>query len=142
MSTSGNTNATLTDFLHAVEKLELDSSNWVMFQHRFLIAIRQKKVYAQFDGTSLRPKVLASVTAKGSTKDPTTEQVKLLQAWQDKEDLAMYLLTQKLLDSIFAKYMQKKTVAEIWSAIVIEFMRKSMLMHLWLCVMRRGQSPF
>ncbi|KAK2467948.1 hypothetical protein APHAL10511_000243 [Amanita phalloides] len=129
MSTTGNTNSTLSDFSHVVEKLESDSSNWVMFQSRFLIAVRQKKVYAQFDGSNPKPKVSASVTTEDSTADPTTEQVKKLQTWQDKEDLAMYLLMQKLPDSIFAKYMQKATVAEMWSAIVIEFTRKSMLMH-------------
>ncbi|KAK2461343.1 hypothetical protein APHAL10511_006641 [Amanita phalloides] len=100
-----------------------------MFQSRFLIAVCQKKVYAQFDGSNPKPKVSASVMTEDSTTDPTTEQVKKLQTWQDKEDLAMYLLMQKLPDSIFAKYMRKATVAEMWSAIVIEFTRKSMLMR-------------
>ncbi|KAK2459856.1 hypothetical protein APHAL10511_008126 [Amanita phalloides] len=49
-------------------------------------------------------------------------------AWEEKEDLAMYLLLQKLPDSIFAKYMRKSSVTEIWAAIVVEFTQKSMLM--------------
>ena len=48
--------------------------------------------------------------------------------WQEHEDTALYLLSQKLPDSIFSKYWQKSMVAEIWSAIRVKFTQKSMLM--------------
>ncbi|KAK2459806.1 hypothetical protein APHAL10511_008238 [Amanita phalloides] len=48
--------------------------------------------------------------------------------WTQSQDLALYLLSQKLPDSILTKYMCKQTVAEMWSAIIAEFMQKSMLM--------------
>jgi len=39
----------------------------------------------------------------------------------------MYLLSQKLADSTLTKYMRKDTVALMWTAIIQEFMQKSML---------------
>jgi len=39
----------------------------------------------------------------------------------------VYLLSQKLADSTLTKYMQKDTIALMWTAIVQEFMQKSML---------------
>jgi hypothetical protein len=52
----------------------------------------------------------------------------------------MYLLSQKLADSTLTKYMWKSTVAEMWSAIILEFTQKSMLvcsnMHLRFMAMR------
>ena len=53
--------------------------------------------------------------------------------WQEKEDMALYLLSQKLPNSIFSKYWQKATVAKMWSAICTEFTQKSMVMHSNLC---------
>jgi hypothetical protein len=54
---------------------------------------------------------------------------KLLAAWQKKERLDRYLLIQKLPDSMYAKYVRKATVAEMWEAIVTEFTHKSMYMQ-------------
>lgn len=113
------------DFANAVEGLDLAGSNWVVFQNRFLIAIRQKKILGQFDGTNPKPSVLG----EGATKTEKKTFVKELASWQDKEDLVHYLLTQKLPDLIFTKYLQKETVADIWKAIVKEFTYKSMLMQ-------------
>ena len=48
--------------------------------------------------------------------------------WWEKEDTALYLLLQKLPNSIFSKYWRKATVAEMWSAIRTEFTQKSMVM--------------
>jgi len=41
----------------------------------------------------------------------------------------MYLLSQKLTDSTLTKYMQKDTVAEMWSTIILKFTQNSMLIH-------------
>ena len=49
--------------------------------------------------------------------------------WQEHEDTALYLLSQKLPNSIFSKYWRKSMVAKIWLAIHVEFTQKSMLMH-------------
>ena len=130
----------LTDFSTALDKLDQSGSNWVMFQHRFLIAICQKKVMGHFDGSSVK---LALPQAAASPQDASQAQIAAAQAahatamaqarearhtWQEKEDLALYLLTQKLPDSIFAKHMRKATVTTMWAVIVKEFTQKSMMM--------------
>jgi hypothetical protein len=51
-----------------------------------------------------------------------------MSAWQEREDLALYLLSMKLPDAIFTKYRRKKTVTKIWSALVTKFTKKSMIM--------------
>ena len=112
----------LSDFTSAVECLEANGSNWVIFQHQFTIAVQQKKVWSQFDGTSPKP------SESPATSTAATEHAKKVSDWNERETLAKYLLTQKLPDSIFTKYLRKNTVAEIWSALVTEFTKKSMIM--------------
>lgn len=102
-----------------MEKLDPSGYNWVMLQRRFLIAVRQKKVIGHIDGASQPGPATFVVAAGTETVSP----------WRDKEDLAIYLLSQELLDSIFAKYMRRKTVAEMWSEIVKEFSHKSTMMR-------------
>lgn len=58
----------LLDFANAVEGLDLAGSNWVVFQNRFLIAIRQKKILGQFDGTNPKPSVLGEGATKTERK--------------------------------------------------------------------------
>ncbi|KZT68603.1 hypothetical protein DAEQUDRAFT_657156, partial [Daedalea quercina L-15889] len=52
-----------------------------------------------------------------------------IDGWQEKEDLARYLLTQKLPDITFMKHRRKGTAAAIWNAITQEFAQKSMLLR-------------
>ncbi|KZT68542.1 hypothetical protein DAEQUDRAFT_651581, partial [Daedalea quercina L-15889] len=112
----------LTDFNSAFEKLDSTGKNWLTFQQRFLIAVRQKKVWSHFDGSSPRPTPVAPTA-------PTQPEQAALDTWQEKEDLAMYLLTQKLPDVTFTKHRRKGTVATIWAAIIQEFSQKSMLLR-------------
>jgi hypothetical protein len=78
----------------------MSRANWVVFQNCFLIAVHQKKVLCQFDRTNPKPSLKAE-----STEMEKKAFVKELAAWQDKEDLASYLMMQKLPDSIFTKYL-------------------------------------
>ena len=122
------TNVSLSHFSHAVSKLDSTGSNWVvLFQSRFLCTMEQKEVYKHFDGTSQKPTL-------GDGASPTKSELKAhsksLAAWQKKEQLACYLLIQKLLDTMYAKYLCKMSVAEMWEAIVTEFTHKSMYMQL------------
>jgi len=87
--------------------------------------VKQKKVWGQFDGTSPKPTALT----KGSEAAVLAAHSVRLSAWQEKENLAFYLLSMKLPDSIFTKYRRKNTVEEIWSALVTEFTKKSMIMR-------------
>ncbi|KAF8236677.1 hypothetical protein L208DRAFT_1046896, partial [Tricholoma matsutake] len=108
----------ISKFGSAVDKLDSAGKNWVTFQHCFIIAVTQKRVFGNFDGTATKPMV---------SDPPTAVKTVTLAAWQEKEDTAMYLLSQKLANSTLTKYMRKSTVAEMWSAIILEFMQKSML---------------
>jgi hypothetical protein len=119
------TPVSISEFGSAVDNLNSAGKNWVTFQCRFIMAVKQKHIFRHFDGTDTKPTLLS----------PATEtETKALTAWQEKEDTAMYLLSQKLADSTLTKYTQKDTVVEMWSAIILEFMQKSMLvcsnMHL------------
>ncbi|KAF8222309.1 hypothetical protein L208DRAFT_1080569, partial [Tricholoma matsutake] len=110
----------MSDFVTAVKKLDSAGNNLVTFQHHFVITVKQKRVFRHFDGSATKPAV---------SDPPTTDKTVVLATWQEKEDTAMYLLSQKLADSTLTKYMQKETVAQMWSAIIQEFMQKSMLIH-------------
>ena len=115
--------ASLSDFISTVEKLDTSGSNWVIFQSRFMIAISQKDVEDHFDGSSPKP-----VLSDNATDEAKEEFAKALKTWKKKEALALYLLTQKLPDSTFAKYMRKTSVAQMWSTLVAEYSKKSILM--------------
>lgn len=114
--------SSLADFSSAFEKLDATGKNWMTFQQCFEIAIRQKKVWGHFDGTSLHP-------TPADPAAPTAAEQTVIDAWQEKEDLARYLLTQKLPDITFTKHRHKGTTAAIWNAISQEFQQKSMLLH-------------
>ncbi|KZT66430.1 hypothetical protein DAEQUDRAFT_658537, partial [Daedalea quercina L-15889] len=112
----------LTDFSSAFEKLDSTGKNWLTFQQHFEIAVHQKKVWGHFDGTLTVPTPTAATA-------PTQAEQAVIDAWQEKEDLAQYLLTQKLPDITFTKHRHKGTAAAIWAAIVQEFSQKSMILR-------------
>jgi hypothetical protein len=107
----------LSDFTSAVDRLEANGSNWVIFQHQFTIAVQQKKVWSQFDGTAPKPPDVPTSPVATEATAAATDQKKKLDDWNERETLAKYLLTQKLPDLIFTKYVRKNTVAEIWSGL-------------------------
>ncbi|KAF9810047.1 hypothetical protein IEO21_07129 [Rhodonia placenta] len=91
----------LTDFNSAVNKLESTGKNWLTFHQRLQIAVRQKKVWKHFDGTSPRP---------------------------TPADLDAVKAAEQAANVTFTKHRRKGTVAAIWSAITQEFLQKSMLL--------------
>ena len=66
MSTKDSSTPSLSDFAAAVDKLEPTGSNWVMWQNRFMIAVRQKQVWSHFDDTSSKPVPMIPGVPKGS----------------------------------------------------------------------------
>ena len=97
----------LADFNAALDKLDSSGKNWITFQQRFEIAARQKKVWSHLDGSAPYP------TPADPTGPVTQEEQAAIDAWQEKEDLAKYLLTQKLPDVTFTKHRRKENVAAI-----------------------------
>ena len=94
-----------------VPKLEVDGTNWVMFSTRLRIALTDKDVYGQLDGTSAKP---------DKTTDPDD-----YAAWLKKENQALNLLTQKLHDTTLTKVLSLDSAAKWWTAITNEFTVKS-----------------
>jgi hypothetical protein len=113
----------LSDFNSAVEKLDEDSANWVIFRKCFMITVGQKDVEGHFDGSKKKP-----VLSKGAPDEVKKMFDTEVKQWIKKEKLALYLLTQKLPDCIFVAYMDRSSVAEMWAGTVLEFSRKSILM--------------
>src|SRR6266850_6877571 len=90
----------LSDLSSAIDRLESTGSNWIVFQYHFTIAVKQKRVWSQFDGSNTKPSGLG----EGATAEQRQEYSRLVSAWQECEDLALYLLSMKLPNAIFTKY--------------------------------------
>ncbi|OSD05208.1 hypothetical protein PYCCODRAFT_1347660, partial [Trametes coccinea BRFM310] len=118
MSTTSS--PSLSDFIAGVEKLDSKGTNWLLFEQQFTIAVKQKDAWGHFDGTSTRP-----VPAVPDT--PTPSETTAIEAWDKKENLALYLLTLKVAPATYAKHKRKGTVAKVWTAIVAEYSSKSLL---------------
>ena len=78
----------LSEFSTAVEKLDEDGANWVMFKRRFMIAVGQKDVEGHFDGSEKKP-----VLSEGASSEVKRAFEADLKQWTKKEKLALYLLT-------------------------------------------------
>jgi hypothetical protein len=124
-----STVVSLEEFAITVEKLNLSGANWVMFQSRFIAAVRQMGVYEHLDGSHPRPSLVNEDVASSTEKKAYADE---LAVWDRKENLALYMLSMKLLDLVFAKYMCTLSVATMWAALVKEFVQKSVRMRLTL----------
>ncbi|KAI0644197.1 hypothetical protein C8Q79DRAFT_876919, partial [Trametes meyenii] len=109
----------LSDFISGVEKLDSKGTNWLLFEQQFRIAVKQKEVWDHFDGSSVRPSPAAET--------PTAAETTTINAWEKKENFALYLLTLKIAAPTYAKHKRKGDVAKVWTAIVAEFTSKSLL---------------
>ena len=94
-----------------VPKLEVDGTNWVMFSTRIHIALTDKDVYGQLDGTSAGP---------DKAMDPND-----YAGWLKKENQALNLLMQKLHDTTLTKVLSLDSAAKWWTAITNKFTVKS-----------------
>ena len=82
----------LSEFSTAVEKLDEDGANWVMFKRRFMIAVGQKDVEGHFDGSEKK-----LVLSEGASSEVKRAFEADLKQWTKKEKLALYLLMQNSL---------------------------------------------
>jgi hypothetical protein len=97
--------------LSSVPKLEMNSSNWIIFSIHLKWALQEKKVYGHLNGTSPKPAKSAEAIDKST--------------WSDDEAKAHHLLAQKLHDSTLTKLFHLDTVASMWTALTNEFTVKS-----------------
>ncbi|KIL54677.1 hypothetical protein M378DRAFT_92109, partial [Amanita muscaria Koide BX008] len=117
----------LNDFYSSVDKLEADGSNWVMFQLRFEAAVKYKKVYGHFDGST--PKPTSPVGEKPMTEAEMTAHAKELEKWTDQEAIARHILFHLMPNSLLVKINRKPFISDMWKWIVTEYTRKSMAMR-------------
>lgn len=107
-----STNNTPSDTLpSSVPKCDPAGLNWSIFFIRFQAAAQAKKKWGHFDGSVAQPTV---------SNPPMHAEVEALSAWEDAESVAMYLLTQRLPDSLLVSIMHHTTCAERWKAVVME----------------------
>ncbi|KAF8336024.1 hypothetical protein F5887DRAFT_1078995 [Amanita rubescens] len=88
----------LEDFAITVEKLNPNCANWVTFQSQFITAVRQMGVYEHLDGSNPKP-CLANEDLSAEKAADADE----LAVWDRKANLALYMLSMKLPDLVFAK---------------------------------------
>jgi hypothetical protein len=112
--------STTNDFKQAFENLDPNGRNWVIFRKRFTIAVKAKRVWDHFDGSSIEPQPV-------DPNAPTSNEAQAQKEWWEREDFAMYLITQKIEDSTLRKHASHDTVAKLWAAIVAEFTQKSQM---------------
>jgi hypothetical protein len=106
-----------------VPKLDPTGVNWAIFEIRFTAAIRAKRQWGHFDGSSTPP-VPVSVTSPGGTVSITPEDAADVEKWNRDEATAKNLLLQKVPDSIAMKIRRFADVAGAWKAIATEFTEK------------------
>ena len=110
---------TPTDTLPStVVKLDSSGANWAMFSICFKQAMVAHKKWGHFDGTVVKP----------SATDPDK-----LKEWEEDENTAAYMLSQKLPDLTLAQTYKCTTVVEAWKKIVEEYTRKGIFASGELC---------
>jgi hypothetical protein len=90
----------IDDSMHVMDKLESNGKNWVIFQGHFTTMVEQTYGFEQFDRSNPKPTLGSGAPTDAESK----AHAKLVMAWQQKENLVLYLLTQKLPSTVFAKY--------------------------------------
>jgi hypothetical protein len=80
MSSGTSAASTTNDFKQAFDNLDPTGRNWVIFRKRFTITVKPVDPNA-----------------------PTTAEIQSLKDWWEREDFAMYLITQKVEDSTLRK---------------------------------------
>ena len=116
----------LDDFVTDVEKLDANGTNWVTFYGQFITAARQMGVYEHFVGSNPRPS-LANEDAASSAEKRTY--AKELAMWDRNENLALYMLSLKLPDTIFVKFINVLLVTKVWAGLVEEIKKKLLRMQ-------------
>ncbi|KZT29569.1 hypothetical protein NEOLEDRAFT_1056780 [Neolentinus lepideus HHB14362 ss-1] len=76
-----------------IPKLDPSGVNWAVFSERFQDAVRAKRLWGHFDGTTIAP------DGPADAANPTAAETLRIETWSNNEATARYLLTQKIPDS-------------------------------------------
>ena len=101
-----------------IPHLETDGSNWAIFIVRFREAMKVTRRWGFFDGTNSCP------VPKAPLK-PTDEETAAAEKWVYDDQVAQYLLSQRLPDSTVVRMGPYSTAALRWERVTNEFTAKS-----------------
>lgn len=134
-----------------VPKLDPSGSNWLVYRLRFTQAVKAKGKWGHFDGTSYCPQAVdvavgAEGAVAGQAATPGENPVPaggegnnvaaqlnaaetllhVQEKWDSDEDMALYLLSQRIPDSSLIQLERLKTCKLKWDSLVNEFTQKSL----------------
>ena len=101
-----------------IPRLELDGSNWAIFAMRFREAMQANRRWGFFDGTRARPTPVDS-------SNITTDEQEAMDKWDYDDQVARYLLSQRLPDSTAVRMGPYSTAKARWDRVSTEFTAKS-----------------
>ena len=120
------TATTLADTLpSSIPKLDASGLDWAIFSLHFQDAVEAKGYWGHFNGTTLRPTLVATKTASNAAE---------IDQWDKDKRSAKSLLTQKIRDSALMRICKARTVKERWDAITIEYTEKGIFAQTDLCM--------
>ena len=122
-----SSNSKLLKFFIHIPKLEIDSSNWVIFKDNFLFAVALK---GHVDGPDIVPAPVGFSHQPGEPlKEDQQEALKEYQLkhtkWEMEENIVKQALASVIPDSLFIEVRRKETVALMWDAVKDQREKKS-----------------
>jgi len=141
MSTSAST-PLITSLLGIYAVPKLTETNWVQFKTKTVMSLRAQGLAHHLDGTvktphylpqdhdkNGQPVTLIADKLRSATETEIEENRVLLNAFAQKEALAIQQLYATILSSVFIQVQSKDTVAQIWDAICEIYEAKSDLVQ-------------
>jgi len=105
-----------------VPHLDIEGSNWAVFVRRLQRAMAINGCWGHFDSSDPRP-------VPKDWKNPTDAEVQAIQHWDREDDVAGYLMSQRLPDAIIMDIEKHKTTQEQWEALCCIFSAKTDFMQ-------------
>ncbi|KAK0470474.1 uncharacterized protein EV420DRAFT_1227917, partial [Desarmillaria tabescens] len=103
--------------LSNIPKLHVSGMNWLIFHHRFEIAVKSKGIWGHFDGSDPTPPGPQQGDDAATAVAARAEVVE----WQKKEKKACHYLVQKLEDSTLTELLRCPTVEWMWNVLTEKF---------------------
>ena len=101
-----------------IPRLEPNGVNWAVFSMRFQEAMQATRRWSYFDGSKLCP-------VPADKANPTDAETEAIDKWDYEDQIARYLLSQRLPDTTTMQVSHFKTVKERWEKVTEEFTAKS-----------------
>ena len=127
-----SSNSKLLKFFVHIPKLEIDSSNWVIFKDHFLFAAAAAALIGHVDGTDIIPAPVGFSHQPGEPlKEGQQEALKEYQLkhtkWEMEENIVKQVLASVILDPLFIEVRRKETAALMWDAVKDQREKKSQM---------------